>query len=101
MGECRSPYCKDGKIFLYPDYEWVDCPECNMEYKYYYAWKNNPKREDMYSRRFKIISRGAMNSVLIEFENGQREVISGNAIRKVNQVREDAEVRVEVTTCTT
>ena len=49
MGECRSPYCKDGKIFLYPDYEWVDCPECYED----------------------------------------------------NQVREDAEVRVEITTCTT
>lgn len=51
--------------------------------KYYYAWKNNPKRRTLYGRRFKIISRGSMNSALVEFENGQREVISRNAIRKV------------------
>jgi len=51
---------------------------------YYYAWKNNPKRKSLYKRLFKIITRGKMNSVLVEFENGQREVISGNAIRKTN-----------------
>lgn len=53
-----------------------------MKYSYRYAWKNNPKREEMYGKRFRIIARGKMNSVLVEFEDGQREVISGNAIRK-------------------
>ena len=53
--------------------------------KYYYAWKNNPKRKTLYKRLFRIISRGKMNSVLVEFENGQREIISGNAIRKVEE----------------
>lgn len=51
--------------------------------KYYYTWKNNPKRVTLYKRLFRIITRGAMNSALVEFENGQREVISRNAIRKV------------------
>lgn len=50
---------------------------------YYYAWKNNPKREELYGRRFRVIARGSMNSVLVEFEDGQKEIISRNAIRRV------------------
>ena len=50
--------------------------------KYYYAWKNNQKRATLYKRLFHIICRGSMNSVLVEFENGQREIISRNAIRR-------------------
>lgn len=57
-----------------------------MTYPYYYAWKNNPKRATLYRRRFRVILRGKMNSALVEFENGQREVISRNAIRKVKQI---------------
>jgi len=50
---------------------------------YYYAWKNNEKRATLYKRLFKVIVRGTMNSALIEFiDNGQREIISRNAIRK-------------------
>ena len=51
--------------------------------KYYYAWKNNEKRETLYKRRFKVLKRLAHNSALVEFENGQCEVISRNAMRKV------------------
>jgi hypothetical protein len=51
--------------------------------EYYYAWKNNSKRATLYRRHFKVLARGAMNSALVEFENGQREVISRNAMRKV------------------
>ena len=53
------------------------------EYPYVYPWRNNEKRETMYGRRFKVIHRGRQNSALVEFEDGQREVISRNAIRKV------------------
>jgi hypothetical protein len=53
-----------------------------MKYPYYFAWKNNAKRETLYKHRFRIIARGTMNSALVEFENGQRECISRNAIRK-------------------
>jgi len=52
-------------------------------YPYYYAWKNNEKRETLFRRRLRVIARGSMNSALVEFENGQREIISRNAIRKV------------------
>jgi hypothetical protein len=50
---------------------------------YYYAWRNNVKRETMYGRRFLILCRGTMNSAMVQFENGQIEIMSRNAIRKV------------------
>jgi len=53
-----------------------------MKYPYIFSWKNNEKRKTMYGRRCKIISRGKMNSIKIEFENGQQEIVSGNSIRK-------------------
>jgi len=56
-----------------------------MTYPYYYRFKNNSKRLTLYKRRCRVIARGAMNSCLIEFENGQREVISRNALRKVKE----------------
>lgn len=53
-----------------------------MNYPYVYTWKNNEKRKALYGRRFKVLVRGRANSTLVEFEDGQREVISRNAIRK-------------------
>lgn len=50
---------------------------------YRYPWKNNEKRATMFGRLFRVVARGAMNSVLIEFtDNGQREVTSRNALRR-------------------
>lgn len=54
-----------------------------MDYPYIYTWKNNEKRKTLCGRRFKVLVRGRANSALVEFENGQREVISRNAISKV------------------
>ncbi len=53
-----------------------------MDYPYIYAWKNNEKRKTMYGRRCRIYARGTMNSRGIEFEDGQKEVVSGNSLRK-------------------
>lgn len=54
------------------------------EYNYYYAWGNNDKRKTMKWRKCAIIVRGkTMNSCMIEFENGQREIVSRNSIRKI------------------
>ena len=51
---------------------------------YRYPWRNNSKRATMYGRIFRVVARGAMNSVLIEFvDTGQREATSRNALRKV------------------
>ena len=52
-------------------------------FPYVYAWGNNSKRASLKGRRFRIIARGSMNSALAEFENGQREIISRNAVRRV------------------
>ena len=46
-----------------------------------YTWGNNPKRAVMKGRRCRVIARGAKNSCLIEFENGQREIVSRYAVR--------------------
>jgi len=50
---------------------------------YYYAWKNNEKRITLYKRACRIVARGRMNSCLIEFEDGQREVVSRNAVKRI------------------
>ena len=50
--------------------------------KYRYAWKNNQKRKTLYGRTCRVVHRGIANSALVEFENGQREIISRNALRR-------------------
>ena len=52
--------------------------------EYVYRWKNNSKRQSLYGRICQVLARGKMNSALVEFENGQREIISRNALRKGN-----------------
>ena len=54
-------------------------------YPYIYRWRNNVKRAEMHGRRFRILARLRMNSALVEFEDGRREVISRNAIKKVKR----------------
>ena len=60
---------------------------------YVYRWKNDPKeyadlgmppkRPTLYKRRCRVLARGKKNSALVEFiDNGQREVVSRNALRK-------------------
>ena len=49
---------------------------------YIYSWGNNPKRATMKGRKCRALRRYKRNSALVEFENGQREVVSRNALRK-------------------
>lgn len=56
-------------------------------YPYRFAWKNNEVRATLYNRRCRVLCRGTMNSALIEFENGERRVVSRNALRRVNDGR--------------
>lgn len=51
--------------------------------EYIYSWGNNEKRKTMKNRICRVIYRGKMNSALIEFENGQKEIISRNALRRI------------------
>uniref|UniRef100_A0A6M3JU62 Uncharacterized protein n=1 Tax=viral metagenome TaxID=1070528 RepID=A0A6M3JU62_9ZZZZ len=59
--------------------------KASLQYPYYYAWGNNPKRIKMCLRPCKIIAHGKMNSRLIEFKNGQQEIVSGNSLRKIKK----------------
>ncbi len=52
---------------------------------YKYVWGNNPKRAKMKGRLCKVTKWLAMNSCAVEFENGQRECISRNAIRRIRK----------------
>ena len=54
---------------------------------YVYTWGNNPKRATLKGRRCKVLQRLALNSCVVEFENGQREVISRNALRRIDESR--------------
>ena len=47
-----------------------------------YAWGNNGKRAILKGRNCKVLARGRMNSALMQFENGQKEIISRNALRR-------------------
>jgi hypothetical protein len=54
-----------------------------QKFNYVYAWKNNEKRITMYGRKCRVVARGKKNSVMIELENGQREIVSKYSIRMV------------------
>ena len=51
---------------------------------YYFAWGNNAKRATLKGRTCRVLARMKKNSIVIEFlDNGQREVVSRNSIRKL------------------
>ena len=52
---------------------------------YIYTWGNNERRKALKGKRCKVIARLAMNSVIVEFEDGHRECISRNALRKIRK----------------
>jgi hypothetical protein len=52
--------------------------------RYTYAWGNNPKRKTLKGRTCIVLASGKMGSVMVEFtDNGQREVVSRRALRRV------------------
>lgn len=46
-----------------------------------YVWGNNEKRRAMKNRKCRILATGKKNSALIEFEDGQKEIVSRRALR--------------------
>jgi len=63
---------------------WTEKARRMAEQMYYFAWGNNSKRKMMKGRFCKVLARGKKNSIMIEFvDNGQREIVSRNSIRKV------------------
>lgn len=56
-------------------------PEATMIYDRVWRWRVNlPERHGQLCR---IVARGKMNSCQIEFEDGERHIVSRNAIRKI------------------
>lgn len=58
---------------------------------HYFAWKNNPKRLMLYRRPCRVVARLALNSAIVEFEGGQQECVSRNALRRLNWRSEEME----------
>lgn len=50
------------------------------EFPLLYRWRKY--RPEWHAKRCRIIARGKMNSALVEFESGERAVVSRNALRK-------------------
>jgi len=63
--------------------------DIKLQYPYYYAWQKldgalEPKRAGkLYGRRCKVVARGKKNSICIEFLDGNREIVSRLALRKI------------------
>jgi len=62
-----------------------------MDYEYVYSWgprlkqwpKSSPLLQlDRKGEHCRVLARGALNSALIEFEDGAQAVVSRNALRK-------------------
>jgi len=60
---------------------------------HYYAWKNNEKRALLFRRPCRIVARGKMNSIVIEFADGRRECVSRNSVRRLTLIAADASTR--------
>lgn len=50
---------------------------------YIYVWGNNPVRAQFKGKRCKILAKGRMNSILLEFENGDKLLTSRYSVRLV------------------
>lgn len=55
------------------------------EFPYRFAWKNNPKRAELFGKRCRIVASGSKGSVMVEFEDGTEEIVSRRALRKVEE----------------
>jgi hypothetical protein len=68
------------------------------DYPLIWVWKARGLRTlDRAGDRCRILARGRMNSVLIEFKDGARAVVSGNGLRRAEKWRSVAELTPELT----
>lgn len=49
-----------------------------------YQWGNNSKRALMKGRPCRVLARGEMRSVMIEFPDGQREIVSFRSLKPLS-----------------
>ena len=55
-----------------------------VTYDHIYRWGNNSIRAARKGQRCRVIARGAMRSVLVEFEDGHRMVTSARAVSRLS-----------------
>jgi hypothetical protein len=53
-----------------------------------FYWGNNPKRATLKGRSCRILASGKMRSILVMFENGQKEIVDRWSIRRLQDPRE-------------
>jgi len=57
------------------------------EMTHVFRWGNNAKRAALKGRRCRVLARGAKGSIMVEFSDGQREIVSRRAVaREVGRV---------------
>lgn len=56
-----------------------------MEYPFEFNWRNNDKRASYKGRACRIVASGSLNSVLIEFIDGERMITSWFALKKKSE----------------
>ena len=54
-----------------------------MDYEYKYYWRVATRLPDRKGQRCRVLVRSAMNSCLVEFEDGYRVVTSRNYMRRI------------------
>jgi hypothetical protein len=60
------------------------------DYPYFYAWGNNEKRKTMKGRKCRVLVKGgALHSIMIEFENGQKEIVSQRSVRRIENEKDN------------
>jgi hypothetical protein len=60
--------------------------DSSVTYPLIYAWRLRVlwgKDSPYYGRSCRIVARGSLNSRMVEFDNGDVAVVSGNALRRV------------------
>jgi hypothetical protein len=64
----------------------------SLSYPYVYRWRLRAlwggRDSPFYGRRCQVLARGSMNARLVEFEDGTRCVVSGNALRRIERARQ-------------
>lgn len=57
-----------------------------MKYEYVFHWRNTEERKRLFGRRCRIVTMGKqLKTVLIEFEDGEKIVVSQRALRRADK----------------
>lgn len=54
-----------------------------MIYDHKYVWGNNQVRAGWRNKKCAVLAHGRMNSIMVEFEDGRKEIVSRYSVRKI------------------